>query len=150
MIETYFIHESTQVVINRGISSDPISDFDFISKNQLNKFDGALNLVAFSVGATLIRGTIKIDWLTKAEKDQLCDFFAQTLQFIKPFRVIILNGNDAVDFGGFSKDGIQSCFVDESITSTDQILMPTGKGNRYNLVLPYVSFEKSYLQYGTL
>lgn len=120
------------VTIDRGI--EHTSQFWFERINQKSQRSTTGNYFTYDNSRTILRGFIEIRYITKSEADELRNFIT-----------------DSIRFGRLNFDIIPDSFVDlglgegvtitdarfDSGTSTQDIIKPIGKANKFNVSFPY-------------
>ncbi len=131
---------SNTIVLSREISDDPIVDFSESPNYVAGRFTAGFNRIGFSVGAPIIRGRVIVKWLSKAEADALITFFSQTIKFVAPF--YLQSSVYDVDLGNGAGVPLTRCYLPDDVKSTESIIFPEGKGNKWQLNLEYISLDK--------
>lgn len=131
---------SNSIVLSREVSDDPIVDFSESPNYVAGRFTAGFNRVGFSVGAPIIRGRVVVKWLSKSEADSLILFFSQTLKFVAPF--YLQSSVGSIDLGNGLGVALNQCYLPDGTKSTESIVVPEGKGNKWKLDLEYICLDK--------
>jgi hypothetical protein len=125
--------------ITRGISSDTACRYWLEVPNQQGRFTASGARVSNGNGATTIRGVLIINLVSKEQADALRDFISKSLMFIRPFRVTA-EGCEGFNLGAGINVGLDRCYIDDE-TSTENMIQPLARGNKYTVRIPYVCFD---------
>jgi hypothetical protein len=120
------------LTIDKGI--EHTSQFWLERINQKSQRSAAGNTFTFDNSRSVLRGVIEIRYITKTEADQFRDFIANTVRFSRFKFDIIPESYD--DVGA----GIGVTLTDAEFDgdlSTQSIIKPIGKANKFNISLPY-------------
>lgn len=120
------------LTIDRGI--EHTSSFWFERANQKSQRSVTGQTFTFDNSRSILRGVIEIRYITKDEADQFRDFIANTVRFKRFLFDIIPESYDDVGLGpGVT---LPAAEFDGGV-STNDIVKPIGKANKFNISLPY-------------
>jgi len=131
---------SSLVTIDKGVSRDPRCYHwkEFINGQQV--LDGAGAFRTYNNGPTMIRGLLIINDVSRSVAESVQDFFSLRIRFSAPFS-IFLDESGGADMGKGVNGNLLECHLDADRCSTAGICVPTGKGNRYNIEIPYICYD---------
>ena len=120
------------VTINRGI--EHTSSFWLERTNQSTQTSSTGARFNYDNSRTILKGTIEIRYITKADADLLRNFIVNTARFGR-FEFDII-ANSFVDLG--LGVGVQISLANyDGEQSTADIIKPIGKANKFNVSFPY-------------
>lgn len=120
------------LTIDRGI--EHTSSFWKERINQKSQRSATGQIFTFDNSRTILRGVIEIRYITKAEADQFRDFISDTVRFSRFVFDIVPESYDDIGLGpGVTLSDAQF----DGDPTTQDIVKPIGKANKFNISLPY-------------
>lgn len=133
-MEITFTIPGAQVTVDRG--ADQSSRFSFRKSNTKQVETAGFDINIYTLSPMMIDGVLRVKYLTKSQADQLRQFFANNVSFVKSFTITPYS---ALDLGAGLGVTLTDVYLQEGITSTEEMIMPMGLGGKYELYLPYKS-----------
>lgn len=120
------------VTIDRGI--EHTSKFAIRRVNQYTQQTSAGELITFDNSVSVVEGIIRIRFISKSKADEIRNFIANSIRFQRFQFTITPSSFD--DVGAGVGVALTDCNYNGG-PSTDGVVEPFGKANKFNLIFPY-------------